>query len=180
MSQCFIKLAGLAGSVLHLSIRTRTKVPFCSVCTAGSRRALGTNQRESQMASCYTACFTSLKPSFHCSLHGLFSDCTLLVLAAAHNRKKEPYCCWFVSMRRLSAAQENIKKQLICRRAKKERSRRGPPVGWLLSPTWPENAKKKKKTCKRWLLVWLVLISAEGWVTGGREGATNKGSLQSA
>lgn len=149
MSQCFIKLAGLAGSVLHLSIRTRTKVPFCSVCTAGSRRALGTNQRESQMASCYTACFTSLKPSFHCSLHGLFSDCTLLVLAAdPQPQKKEPYCCWFVSMRRLSAAQENIKKQLICRRAKGERSRRGPPVGRLLSPTWPENAKKKKKHAK--------------------------------
>lgn len=52
------------------------------------QRALGTNQKESQMASCYTASFTSLEPSFHCSLHGLFSDCTLLVLAMAHSRKK--------------------------------------------------------------------------------------------
>lgn len=48
MSQCFIKLAGLAGSVLHLSIRTRTKVPFGSVCTAGSRGHLGQSRKKAK------------------------------------------------------------------------------------------------------------------------------------
>lgn len=41
MSQCFIKLAGLAGSVLHLSILSYTKVSFCDMRTAGSGGHLG-------------------------------------------------------------------------------------------------------------------------------------------
>lgn len=41
MSQCFIELAGLAGSVLHLFIHIRTKVPFCNMCTAASGGHLG-------------------------------------------------------------------------------------------------------------------------------------------
>lgn len=52
------------------------------------QRTLGTNQKESQMASCYSASVTSLKPSFQCTLHGLFSDCTLSVLAVTRNSKK--------------------------------------------------------------------------------------------
>lgn len=52
------------------------------------RRTLGTNQKESQMASCYSASATSLKPSFQCTLHGLFSDCTLSVLVLTRNSKK--------------------------------------------------------------------------------------------
>lgn len=52
------------------------------------QRTLGTNQKESQMASCYISSVTSLKPSFQRTLHGLFSGRTLLVLAVARNSKK--------------------------------------------------------------------------------------------
>lgn len=79
--------------------------------------------------------------------------------------QKEPYCCWFVSMRRLSAAKENIKKQLIRRRAKERRSRRGLRRDRRYLR---RDLETLQKTWKRWLLVWLLLISADGWVTGGR------------
>lgn len=48
MSQCFIKLAGLAGSVLHLSILSRTKVSFCDMRTAGSGGHLGQTRKKAK------------------------------------------------------------------------------------------------------------------------------------
>lgn len=49
---------------------------------------LGTKQKERQMVSCYMSSVTSLKPSFQCTLHGLFSERTLLVLAVTRNSQK--------------------------------------------------------------------------------------------
>lgn len=48
MSQCFIRLAGLVGSVLHLSILARTKVPLCDMRTAGSRGHLGQTRKKAK------------------------------------------------------------------------------------------------------------------------------------
>lgn len=48
MSQCFIGLAGLVGSVLHLPILARTKVPFCDMRTAGSRGHLGHRRKNAK------------------------------------------------------------------------------------------------------------------------------------
>lgn len=48
MSKCFIELAGLVGSVLHLPILARTKVPFCDMRTAGSRGHLGQSRKKAK------------------------------------------------------------------------------------------------------------------------------------
>lgn len=89
--------------------------------------------------------------------------------------QKEPYCCWFVSMRRLSAAKENIKKQLIRRRAKERRSRRAPGgTGAICSVTW----KREKDTEKMAFSVTSAHLCR--WMSDGREDDTNKGRLQSA
>lgn len=48
MSQCFIGLAGLVGSVLHLAIIAGTKVPFCDMRTAGSRGHLGRSRKKAK------------------------------------------------------------------------------------------------------------------------------------
>lgn len=132
------------------------------------QRTLGTKQKESQMASYYKSYATSLKPSFQCILHGLFSDCTLLVLTVVRNCKKEPYCCWFFSMQQLSGEKGNIKNQLIYWSAKEKRS--------CLGLQWDccclQHDLKMQKTWERWLLVWLLLISVDGWLTGGSRGQT--------
>lgn len=62
--------------------------PILQHAHSWEQRTLGTKQKESQMASCSNSSVTSLKPSFQRTLHGLFSDCTLLVLAVARNGKK--------------------------------------------------------------------------------------------
>lgn len=89
-------------------------------------------------------------------------------LGCGSQQQKEPYCCWFVSMQQLSAEKGNIKKQLIHRSAKEKRSRRG--LQW--DRRYLQRDLKMQKTWKRWLLVWLLLIPADGWLTGGRKGQT--------
>lgn len=142
------------------------------------QRALGTNQKERQMASCYTASFTSLKPSFHRSLHGLFSDCTLLVLAVAHNRKKNLIVVDLLVCNDFQRQKENIKKQLIWRRAKERRSRPGLRRDWCYLPRDLKMQKKKKNMEKMAFSVTSAHLCR--WMSDGREEGTNKGGLQSA
>lgn len=145
MSQCFIGLAGLAGSVLHLAIIARTKVPFCDMRTAGSRGHLGRSRKKAKWPPVTTPLLPAWSLHSNAPLHGLFSDRTLLVLAVARNSEKEPYCCWFVGMQQLSGEKGNIKKQLIYWSAKGKRETPRPPVGLALSAAWPENAGKHGK-----------------------------------
>lgn len=84
-------------------------------------------------------------------------------LGCGPQQQKEPYCCWFVSMQQLSGGKRNIKNQLIYWSAKGKRSR--PGLQWDCCYLWHD--LKMQKTWERWLLVWLLLISADGWVTGG-------------
>lgn len=133
------------------------------------QRTLGTRQKESQMASCYDSSATSLNPSFQCTNSWIIQSLhTLLVLTVVHNSKEEPYCCWFASMQQLSGEKGNIKKQLIYRSAKEEGSRLGLQWDWR----YLQRGLKTRKTWKRWLLVWLLLSPADGWLTGGGEGQT--------
>lgn len=83
-------------------------------------------------------------------------------------QQKEPYCCWFVSMQQLSGENGNIKNQLIYCSAKRKRSRLG--LQW--DYCYLQCVLKMQKTSEGWLLVWLLLISADGWLTGGSERQT--------
>lgn len=78
-------------------------------------------------------------------------------------------------MRQLSAAQENIKKQLICRRAK-ERSR--PGLRW--DCCYLQSDLKMQKNMEKMAFSVTSAHLCRGMSDGGREEATNKGSLQSA
>lgn len=124
MSQCFIELVGLAGSVLHLPILARTIIPFCDKHTAGSRRHLGQSRKKAK----WPPVSTPLLPAW--SLHSSASCMDYSVtgypfrLGWDPRQQTEPYCCWFVSMQLvLRGKKRNIKKQLLYWSEKKTGSR---------------------------------------------------------
>jgi len=93
MSQCFIELAGLVGSVLHLPILACAIVPFCDMHTAGSRGHLGQSRKKAK----WPPVPTLLLPAW--SLHSNVScmDYSVTVypfsLGCGLQQQKEPYCC---------------------------------------------------------------------------------------
>lgn len=102
----------------------------------------GDEAERSQMASCYQSSVTRMK-------HGLFSDCSLLVLDVACNGKKNLIVVDLLVRNNFQAERGNIKKQLIYQSAKEE----GRRLGLQWDCLYLRHDLKTHKTRKRWLLV---------------------------